>query len=278
MRATLPRIGLHAFTLKGAPVPRVIELAAQAGFRGVELRLADLEAYPAAGGTPRALARALGEAGLCLIRIAFPLGWQGSEDQDRRERFEGIRRALEWGGASSAETVGGPLAIQRMDARRAAADLRELAALAGAAGLRLSMEFLGFAETWKDLRSAWTLVEQAGTGNVDLLLDTFHLYRGGTELADLRLLPADRVALVHITDAPAVPRETLEDAARLLPGHGGLDIRGMLRAIHAHGYRGWYSLEVLGPAAWDRDPAEVAREGAETLRATLAGALGALHE
>jgi sugar phosphate isomerase/epimerase len=34
-------------------------------------------------------------------------------------------------------------------------------------------------------------------------------------------------------------------ADRVLPGDGTLDLPGMLRALEAAGYNGWYDLEVL---------------------------------
>jgi 2-keto-myo-inositol isomerase len=273
-RGTPRRWGLHSVTVKAAQAEQFVALAAQAGFGGIEFRLDDIAVYTGAGGRLAVLARQIKEAGLTVIRVAFPVGWQGSEGQDRQMRFDGIRRTMDAARELGAETVGSPFALRSLDVPRAIADLREVAGFARAVNIPLSMEFLGFAERWRDIRSAWALVQQARMDNVHLLLDTFHLYRGGSDLADLRLVPASRIALVHVNDAPARPPQELQDTDRVLPGEGGLPLRTMFEAIHGHGYRGWYSLEVLGPAVWDRDPAQVARDGAMSLRAAVRDVLG----
>lgn len=269
-------LGLHSLTVKGTAAERFVELAVEAGYAGVEFRLDDIAAYTEAGGRLPILARQVKDAGLTVIRIAFPVGWQGSEGHDRQVRVDGIRQTLDAAIELEALTIGSPFAIRNLDPQRASADLQEVAALAAAVNIPLSMEFLGFAERWRDIRSAWALVEEAGQNNVHLLLDTFHLYRGESDLQDLQVVPASRIALVHVNDAPARPPRELQDTDRVLPGHGGLPLRTMLEAIHAHGYRGWYSLEVMGPSVWDRDPLQVVREGATTLQSALKGILDSL--
>ena len=262
-------VGLHSLTVKGTPAERFVALAAEAGFAGIEFRLDDIADYFQAGARLPSLARQVRDAGLTVIRIAFPVGWHGSEGQERRVRFDGIRHTLHAALELEALSVGSPFATRKLDPGRAMADLQEVAALAAAANIPLSMEFLGFAEGWRDIRSAWALVREAGTGNVHLLLDTFHLYRGESDLQDLELVPTSRIALVHVNDATPRPTHELQDTDRVLPGHGGLPLGRMLEAIHAHGYRGWYSLEVMGPSVWDRDPVQVVREGATALQAVL---------
>lgn len=265
------RMGLHSFTLKGTPADRILALAAEAGFSGVELRQDDLDEFTAAGGRLGALARQLRDLGLTLIRVSRVPGWLGNPGPDRQAHLDGIRRAIDAARELGSVSVGSPFARGAVDAARGPADLREVAAMAADAGLPLSMEILGFAPVWQDIGSAWALVREAGADNVQLLLDTFHLYRGRSRLEELADVPADRIAVVHVNDAPARPPEALEDTDRVQPGDGGLPLAAMLGAIHGHGYRGWYSLEVMGPSVWGRDPREVAREGAARLRKALEG-------
>jgi inosose dehydratase len=92
------------------------------------------------------------------------------------------------------------------------------------------------------------------SSDVALCLDTGHLVIGGTDPLELVAAAADRVAHVHLKDvrqpvaAGVAGGETsyLEAvrAGLYAPlGDGDLDIAGIVRALEAAGYRGWYVLE-----------------------------------
>jgi sugar phosphate isomerase/epimerase len=57
---------------------------------------------------------------------------------------------------------------------------------------------------------------------------------------------------------------------RLPPGAGGVDFHGVLALLVDKGYAGPLSYEAPNPAAWTRDPLEVAREALQATRAILA--------
>ena len=51
----------------------------------------------------------------------------------------------------------------------------ELCDLADSLDLKLALEFMAWAETIKDIKTAWSVVEKAGRANGGILFDTFHL-------------------------------------------------------------------------------------------------------
>jgi sugar phosphate isomerase/epimerase len=59
---------------------------------------------------------------------------------------------------------------------------------------------------------------------------------------------------------------------RLPPGRGSVPFREVFRLLAATGYRGYLSYEAPNPAAWARDPEEVAREALDATRALLTAA------
>ena len=79
----------------------------------------------------------------------------------------------------------------------------------------------------------------------------------------------DRLLVVHVNDAEDLPLERLTDGHRLLPGEGILPLPRVLSRLHALGYRGAHSLEVMRPAYREREPLEVARAGLEATRRAL---------
>ena len=115
-------------------------------------------------------------------------------------------------------------------------------------GCRLGIEFLGPQHLWashphrfiSSLGEMMTLARDIGTGNVGLLLDAYHLYTAGDEIAALDTLTAHDVVVVHINDAPAgIPREEQADLVRCLPLESGvIDLVGFMQRLAALGYDG----------------------------------------
>lgn len=81
---------------------------------------------------------------------------------------------------------------------------------------------------------------KVGTGNVGLLLDSWHWYTSGGTVEDLTILTDNDVVYVHINDAPGhLPIDEQIDNMRCLPGETGvIDITGFLKALRDINYQG----------------------------------------
>lgn len=90
--------------------------------------------------------------------------------------------------------------------------------------------------------------------SIPLCLDTGHLLIGGTDPLDLARAVPDRVAHVHLKDVDAgwadrvrsdeVAYQAAVGEGMYRPlGRGDVDIAGIVTALDAYGYRGWYVLE-----------------------------------
>jgi 2-keto-myo-inositol isomerase len=137
--------------------------------------------------------------------------------------------------------------------------LRELATLAQSYGVQLAFEFLGF--DWCSVRTlaqCWEIVQETGRDNVGLVIDTCHFYAGGSSLRSILKVPAEKILIFHINDVEDRPRETIEDAHRLLPGEGVIPLDDILQRLKATGFDGLCSIELFRPAYWERLPAELA--------------------
>ena len=138
--------------------------------------------------------------------------------------------------------------------------LRELAAIAEAHGVRLAFEFLGF--PWcsvRTLEDCRRIVEATGRDAVGLVIDTCHFHAGGSSLDSIEATAPDRVFLLHLNDVEDRPRETIEDAHRLLPGEGVIPLDAILGRLERIGFDGVCSVELFRPAYWERDPEELSR-------------------
>jgi len=118
------------------------------------------------------------------------------------------------------------------------------------AGTNVVIEVLPFSNI-RDLPTAVSVVGDAGKSNGGLLLDIWHLSRGGIAFDAIKTIPAEYIKHIEIDDADeAVVGSLLEDTVRnrRLPGEGSFDVRHFIRCVQATGYRGLYGVEVISDA------------------------------
>jgi sugar phosphate isomerase/epimerase len=126
--------------------------------------------------------------------------------------------------------------------------LREIARVLKDHGLRFGLEYVGtrgnlvakqypFIHTMAEARE---LIAEIGTGNVGLVLDTWHWWTAGDTEADLLALTNADVVSVDLNDAPkGIAKEQQRDNERELPvATGVIDIATFVTALHRIGYDG----------------------------------------
>jgi sugar phosphate isomerase/epimerase len=95
-----------------------------------------------------------------------------------------------------------------------------------------------------------------------VLLDVYHLYKGGTPDWALRLVSGQCQSLFHINDYPAVPdRSQIADKDRVFPGDGVAPLSQIFGDLAASGFQGALSLELFNPEYWQREPKWVLETG-----------------
>lgn len=258
---------LNASTIRPAPLLEKIRVAELAGYGGIELWNNELDAFIAAGGSLAQVRRALEDAGLAVPDLIALHGWIDCTLEEYPRVRDEARRRMEQAAALGAPYIIASPPRSRADLERAAERYRDLLALGREVGVKPSMEFLGFVEQIKTIRTAWYIVERAGDPDGTIVMDSFHIYNGGSTLEDLRAVPGQRISMFHINDAPpAPPPGSLTDADRVMPGDGVIDLPAMLRTLDEIGYSGPISLELFNQALWEQDPLAVARSGMERLK------------
>lgn len=121
------------------------------------------------------------------------------------------------------------------DMDRAASNLARLAAAAENAGIGVALEFMAF-RPLRDLESALCLIENCGADNVGILVDVLHLARSGGSPDMLADIPAGKIAMAQLCDAPLAPPAFGDLAAearngRLHPGEGELWLDELLDVL-----------------------------------------------
>lgn len=226
------RLSLAHLTAIDLPPPALIEAAARAGFDAVGLRL--IRVTDTSPGYPlmtdaalmRATKAALAQTGIAVNDVEFVRIEPGTD-------VLSIAPFLDAGAELGAREV--ICAPYDADLSRLADRLGALSALARPRGLGLSLEFFPWTVV-PDPATALRVVEKAGP-EVGILVDALHVDRCGAPLDQLAAIPATRLRMAHLCDAPVHPPYSTEDllhaarAERLPPGEGQIDLATILAVL-----------------------------------------------
>lgn len=128
-------------------------------------------------------------------------------------------------------------------------------------GVGLAWEFLGF--PWCTVRTvaqSWEIFQGVDRDNIGMVIDTCHYFAGDSTLESVRAVKAKDLAIFHINDVEAMPKEKIEDANRLFPGDGVIPLQQIVEAVRSTGFDGVASVEIFRPEYWQREPLSVAKE------------------
>jgi sugar phosphate isomerase/epimerase len=125
--------------------------------------------------------------------------------------------------------------------------LNAFAAAAARVGAPVGLEFMPYS-TVSTAERALEIVSAAGHANAGIVIDTWHVDRGGTPLESIAAMTADVIVNVELNDVEPQPGsdlglETID--ARRYPGEGAFDTEGFMRAIRATGYDKPFGIEVI---------------------------------
>ena len=258
---------LNGATIMTTPTPRSLQVAHDAGFDGIEARaerlLTDADEL-------RQTAKAVrpGEV-WSLNGVRITLDKHGALDRDRLVADLDPRlAACQAIGAQALLAV--PPRLPGVDEATARPGVREGLEVAREhaqkVGVSLAFEFLGFFDC--PIRTPAAAARTVdGLDGVDLVIDSCHWHASGS--GTLTEFPFERLAMVHLNDAPPKPPAEVEDGDRLLPGLGVIRLATLIESLRDGGYRGPWSLETFNPEYWAEAPDSVARRGSEALDALL---------
>jgi sugar phosphate isomerase/epimerase len=229
------------------PLASRIEAAAQAGYRGFGIVHADLAARD---GTDRLdeIAGWLGENGMVYLELEMLNDWFATGA--RRAASDVIRLDL----LRAAERlqprqikVGGEIHGHEWPWGQLVEAFAELCRQAADVGARIAFEPMPFGQI-NNLVLGQRLVDDAEESNGGLILDLWHMARGGIAHQSIREVPARYVFAVEIDDADEQVRGSLLDDTldfRRLCGEGDQDVAGFIAAVLATGYTGPWGVEIL---------------------------------
>lgn len=255
-------IGLNCGTLNGykLPLEKQVELVSQAGYDGIEPWTRDIEEYFSRGKKLSDAKKLFADANLKVYNLIGFAKCMSDDAGERANGLEQIKREIEWAaGIGSKNIACTMLGIERLDPQKFdeyAARYRAVIEIATPCGVKPLLELWGHRALHK-LGDALDIAARTGSERAGLLLDFYHLYRGGNSFDSLALLNLADMDVFHINDYPAIPpREKLADADRIFPTEGICQFGKILPKMKKQGFKGCLSLEIFNKKYWATYPPE----------------------
>ena len=226
-------LSLAALTVLELSPPNMVSCAASAGYAHIGLRLIPATAteltWPTIGDTSlvREVERRLADTGITVLDIEI---FRLKPDTCVAD----YAAALETGARLGARHV--LVAGNDPDEARLTERFAALCELGAPLGLTMDLEAMPWTDV-KTLQQCARIVANARMDNGGVLIDPIHFDRAGNVATDIVAVPRARFHYAQLCDAPAERPDDAETllfqarAERLMPGDGGLDLKGILRGL-----------------------------------------------
>jgi 2-keto-myo-inositol isomerase len=271
---------LNAATIRGQKLGPIeqIETAAKAGFNGYEFWMGDLAQFTEGGGSLKDLRKRSEDLGIKIVNGIGFASWVSEDDAQRTKGTEQMKREMDMlaqlGGLHiAAPPAGASRPGTRLDLDRAAERYRALLETGRIIGVIPQLEIWGASANLSRVSEAAYVAAQSGHPDACVLADAFHMYKGGTDPAALRVLGRSAIRCFHMNDYLAnPPRDTIKDSDRIWPGDGIAPFKQILGALADNHCHVMLSLELFNQDYYKLPVLEAAKTGLAKMKAVVAAA------
>ncbi|WP_460513202.1 sugar phosphate isomerase/epimerase family protein [Cyclobacterium sediminis] len=265
---------LNTSTIRGQNpgLAKYIEIAAEAGYDGIEIWIQDLQKYLAEGNSTSVLASQIKDSGLKVENAIGFAPWMANDEEKSKQGFKQMEEEMNLLAAIGCHRVAAPGigAEAPVDLFSAGQKFKELINLGRKTGVMPQLEFWGAFKPFHHLGQILMVAAIANDPDARLLPDIYHLFRGGSGFDGLKLVSGDAVEIFHMNDFPAnIPREEQADKDRVYPGDGVGPLVQVVKDLQNMGGDKVLSLELFNPDYWKQDPLLVAKTGLSKMKAIV---------
>ncbi|BBD37880.1 sugar phosphate isomerase/epimerase [Aminobacter sp. NyZ550] len=224
-----------------------VEACAAAGYTGMCLHFRDYAEQRARGFGDGELRAILDAHGMKHVSVEFLTDWFMDGEAgliSRRNEETAFRAAAAFG--AKVINVGPDLGERGISLETMQRKFRDLCGRAVEHGLSIALELVA----WGNVRDVDTALAIIGDiPNAGLVIDSWHVFRAGVPLADLRRIAANRILCVQVNDAGKVPvgQRSAETMNRSLCGQGAFDLSAFAATLDDMGVAAPFSVEVISP-------------------------------
>ena len=268
---------LNMATIRGHKLGFVKELdtAAKAGFRTVEIWIDSLQTYLNNGGTLKQAKQRIDDLGISVANCIGFAEWIVDDDDRRKKGMEQMKKEMEMlaqiGCKRTAAPPMGATNVAGLDLKKAAERYHAVLELGDSTGVIPQLEMWGFSKNLSRVSEVLYVALESGHPSAKVLLDVFHLYKGGSPLETLHLVNADAVDILHVNDYAAnLSAASITDADRIYPGDGVAPIKQILKTLAKEKTSLIISTEVFNKNYYSQDALTVAKTALAKMKSVTA--------
>lgn len=276
-QSTIPpasfRYCLNMSTIRGHNLGFIKELetASKAGFRSVEIWMNSLQTYLTNGGTPKEAKKRIDDLGLTIENCIGFAEWIVDEEDRRKKGLDLMKKEMDLlvqiGCKRTAAPPAGATQTPGLDLKKAAERYRTILELGDATGVVPHLELWGFSKNLSRVSEVFYVALESGHPSAKVLLDVYHLYKGGSPVETLSLINPYSVEILHMNDYPAqLSSSVITDADRLYAGDGVAPIKQVLRALSKKDKPLVLSTEVFNKNYYAQDALVVAKTALQKMK------------
>jgi 2-keto-myo-inositol isomerase len=247
-----------------------LEIASKAGFQAVEIWVNSLQAYLKEGNSLAQVKRLLGDLGLTPENAIGFAPWAINDDEKRSKGLDQMKAEMEQLREVGCYRVAAPpvgATEGELELSAAADRYAKLIEIGTATGVKPQLELWGFSKNLSKLGEVLYVATESGQKDARLLLDVYHLYKGGSGHNGLPFVGKPLIEIFHMNDYPAHPeREKMVDADRVFTGDGIAPIKKVLEDIKDPAKTIVLSLELFNKFYYEQDPLVVAQTGLRKMK------------
>lgn len=260
-------------------IEKEVDVAAAAGYDAIEPWIPTLREFVEKGGKLSDLRKRISDHGLTVESAIGFAQWIVDDESQRKAGLEEAKRDMdmlrEIGGIRIAAPPVGAHGgdSPKIDLFAAADRFRALLEVGDQTGVVPQLEVWGFSKNLSRLGEVAFVVAETGHPKACLLLDVYHIFKGGSDFTGLSLFSDEALQVFHINDYPATPpRAEMNDSHRVYPGDGIAPLPQILKTIGTSGRSVVLSLELFNRDYWKQDALEVAKTGLARMKSSTAAA------
>lgn len=243
-----------------------LQIAAQAGFRSVEIWVPTLEKYLQSGGSIQEAKKVISDLGLKIENTIGFAPWIVDDNAVRGKGLEQLKKEMSWvrelGCLRTAAPPMGATQQADLNLKAAAERYRIILDLGKQMEVIPQLEMWGHSKCLNRVADVLFVAAEAGQPDAKLLLDVFHIYKGETSLDSLHLVGENAIDIFHVNDYHThLKPETIKDADRIYVGDGDAPIEKIIHSLNAGNKPLVISLELFNKELYAKDALVVAKDG-----------------
>lgn len=274
------KYSLNMSTIRGQQLGFIkeLEVASKAGFRHVEIWIDTFQKYLAEGGDAATAAKVIRDLGLEIENAIGFAKWIVDDEATRKEGLKQLGHEMELLAKIGCKRVAAPpFGAHGPDA--AVIDLnviteryKTILEMGKQTGVMPILEMWGGSTNLKKISQVIYVAAETGDPDARVLMDTFHIFKGGSSFDSAPFVGRPAMDILHINDYPAgIAPAKISEPDRIYPGDGIAPLKPLLKQLKHPGNPVILSLEVFNPNYYKQDALLVARTGLAKMKAVTAG-------